>query len=201
MDNEKKKRLVELRDNLKSYGYMDVVEELENIFPDLKESDDEKIRKEIINYILYKADGVSEEQEHSWIAYLEKQKEQKPAEWSEEDEIYLQDALWCVKQASKVARGENDMGACWSAERWLKSLRPQPHTVSIKDATKFGNLEYERGVKDGIQSEKSRQWKPSEEQMDALEHFIRSWGESGTMSPQNPILCAAESLYTDLQKL
>lgn len=47
-------------------------------------------------------------------------------EWSEEDEIYLQDALWCIKQASKVARGENDMGACWSAERWLKSLRPQP---------------------------------------------------------------------------
>jgi hypothetical protein len=47
--------------------------------------------------------------------------EQKPAEWSEEDEVYLQDALWCVKQAAKVA---SDMGACWSAERWLKSLRP-----------------------------------------------------------------------------
>lgn len=52
------------------------------------------------------------------------QKEQKPVECSKEDEVYLQDALWCVKQASKVARGENDMGACWSAERWLKSLRP-----------------------------------------------------------------------------
>ena len=39
------------------------------------ENEDERIRKEIINYILYKADGVSEEQEHSWIAYLEKQKE------------------------------------------------------------------------------------------------------------------------------
>lgn len=44
-------------------------------------------------------------------------------------------------------------------------------------------------------------WKPSEEQMDALEHFIRSWGESGTMSPQNTILCAANSLLTDLKKL
>lgn len=48
----------------------------------------------------------------------------KPVEWLEEDEIYLQDALWCVEQATKVARDENDMGACWSAERWLKSLRP-----------------------------------------------------------------------------
>ena len=47
---------------------------------------------------------------------------QQKIEWSEEDEIYLQDVLWCMKQASKVARGENDMGACWSAERWLKSL-------------------------------------------------------------------------------
>lgn len=45
-------------------------------------------------------------------------------EWSEEDEVYLQDALWCVKQAAKVAKDENDMGACWSAENWLKSLRP-----------------------------------------------------------------------------
>lgn len=44
-------------------------------------------------------------------------------------------------------------------------------------------------------------WKPSKEQIEALEHFIRSWGESGTMSPQNPILCAAKSLYYDLQKL
>ena len=48
---------------------------LEKIFPGLKESDDEKIRKEIIHYILYKANGVSEEQEHAWISYLEKRKE------------------------------------------------------------------------------------------------------------------------------
>ena len=44
-------------------------------------------------------------------------------------------------------------------------------------------------------------WKPSEEQISALEYFIRAWGESGSMSPQNPVLCAAKSLLTDLQKL
>ena len=53
-----------------------------------------------------------------------KQEWSKAKEWSEADEVYLEDALWCVKQATKVAKGENDMGACWSAERWLKSLRP-----------------------------------------------------------------------------
>lgn len=47
--------------------------------------------------------------------------EPKP-EWNEEDKVYLQDALWCIKQAAKFARDENDMGTCWSAERWLKSL-------------------------------------------------------------------------------
>lgn len=44
-------------------------------------------------------------------------------------------------------------------------------------------------------------WKPSEEQISALEHFIRSWGESGTMSPLNPTLCAAKTLLDDLKKL
>lgn len=97
---------------------------------------------------------------------------QKPSEWSEEDDqligfIFdlLNDLVW---------RKDWVMSKEECLER-LKSLRPQPHTVSIKDATKFGNLEYERGVKDGIQSEKSHQWKPSEEQMDILDkvyHYL-----------------------------
>lgn len=122
---------------------------VKHIFPQLAESEDEKIKKEIRTLYkeidscigellkartnkdtgaegkaLFKMEGlmVRTLQDLSCIEdYLEKQKEKKPA-WSEEDEIYLQDALWCVKQASKVAKGENDMGACWSAERWLKSL-------------------------------------------------------------------------------
>ena len=67
---------------------------------------------------------------------------QKPAEWSEEDEVYLQDALWCVKQAEKSCKDEEDKGACWSAERWLKSLRPSwkpgeinPEEIRLLDTT------------------------------------------------------------------
>jgi len=56
--------------------------------------------------------------------YLLGKKAQQPAEWSEEDETYLQDALLCIEQAEKVAKDKGDMGACWSARRWLKSLRP-----------------------------------------------------------------------------
>ena len=82
-------------------------------------------------------------QAEEYVKRLKSLRPQQKQWWSEEDEVYLQDALWCVKQASKVARGENDMGACWSAERWLKSLRPQFH------------------------------WKPSEEQMNWLESAVR----------------------------
>ena len=52
---------------------------------------------------------------------------QKPAEWSEEDEIALGDALWAIRQATTIAKDENDMGNLWYAEKWLKSLKPQPH--------------------------------------------------------------------------
>ena len=43
--------------------------------------------------------------------------------WSEEDEKGLGDALWCCKQAVSIAKDENDMGNCWYAENWLKSLK------------------------------------------------------------------------------
>lgn len=51
-----------------------VSEYIDTIIPELHESEDERIRKEIIHYILYKANGVSEEQEHMWVTYLKKQK-------------------------------------------------------------------------------------------------------------------------------
>ena len=70
-----------------------------------------------------------------------------------------------------------------------------PNTVSIKDSIKFGNLEYERGVKDGIQHANSHQWKPSEEQITTLKKvvFNRPIG-----SEELDIL---ESLYDDLNAL
>lgn len=62
----------------------------EHLFPQLAESEDERIRRDIIHYILYKADGVSEEQEHSWIAYLEKQKEPLTPEEKMNHPLYLE---------------------------------------------------------------------------------------------------------------
>ena len=98
--------------------------------------------------------------------------EQKP-EWGEEDEIYLQDALWCVKQASKIARGENDMGACWSAERWLNSLKNRGNSPK---------------------SNTNSPWKPSAEQM-------RQLGYVAEQNKHNMLGKELMTLYNDLEKL
>lgn len=83
MDNEQKKRLIALRDNMKSYGYMDGVEELESIFPEIVESEDERIRTWCIAHFKecfrVSKDNLEFRQylNNNVIPWLEKQKEQK----------------------------------------------------------------------------------------------------------------------------
>ena len=61
-----------------------VLKIIEPIFPELAESEDERIRKEIIEQInLLKSATLSDlkdKQFNSWLAWLEKQGEQKPAD-------------------------------------------------------------------------------------------------------------------------
>ena len=89
-------------------------------------------------------------------------------EWSEEDETCLEYALWCViKTRHFVAKDACDLEACRCAERWLKSLRPQPH------------------------------WKPSREQMGMLLAVINDPNNAGAESCHLML----QSLYADLEKL
>jgi len=169
-------------------------EDAEHYFPEL--SEDERIRLficDLITRIFWGRDwNISKK---DCLAYLEKQKEQKPAEnggkellyvsnksynigyrdgkreaeskqgWSEEDEVYLQDALWCVEKAEKSCKDEEDKGACWSAQRWLKSLRPS--------------------------------WKPSEEQMYSLGSVVKGAGGA----TEGSIAHHLKELYEQLKKL
>ena len=51
-----------------------------DLFPELTESEDERIRKAIIHYILYETKGtISEATEHTWVKWLEKQKDASKA--------------------------------------------------------------------------------------------------------------------------
>lgn len=124
-------------------------------------------------------------------------------EWSEEDEKIakeIEEELWYPGDFPDYpSKEESELyDDCQRRLDWfknkLKSLRPQLHTVSIKNANKFAELEYERGVKDGIESEKSRHWKPSEEQMEALNYAIAEWDGGKRLE-------GLYALRTDLKKL
>lgn len=237
---------------------------LAGIFPELAESEDERITRAINNMLpfipdeAYANNGVTKEGVLNW---LERQKEQKPAEWlvelgfeqngydpvqvlktikekhpmawekvlhqewSEEDEAYLADALWCVEQAEKSCKDEDDKGACWSARRWLKALKnrgnfPKSNTNSPSERSEEDELKlrlcvealdvgqtkrhiYEHGITpDGLKVwlkslRPQPHWKPSEEQMAGLLAVINSPANAGSETCQ----LALRSLYENLKKL
>lgn len=136
-----------------------------------KESEDEKIRKAIIR--LLQDGGYMEPQDkEKAFAWLEKQKEQKPAEWSEEDNEKIKRLRSIVNDCAfrndaLDVNGDYCEGDYEELDNWLTSLRPRPH------------------------------WKPSEEQMKILRKYVMGEWRDLTIE-QDRILT---SLYTDLQKL
>ena len=153
----------------------ELVEVLRQQFPELKESEDEKIRKELYEFI--KVNSPTEDA-NRFIAWLEKQKEQKPAElpksedygidglyaavdilqktlgevegyqsddgilehkcaisavkelyeqkpaeWSEEDNIGWDEAFACVTRVEKAAKNEEELQNAVTAEKWLKEIK------------------------------------------------------------------------------
>lgn len=100
---------------------------LEEIFPELSESEDEKVRKELIDAIqgLWVNDALpmplSLKRKDEWLAWLEKQGEKKPA-WSEEDEQHIDSLLkrldgLCRNEFERTRFAINEDGD------WLKSLK------------------------------------------------------------------------------
>lgn len=78
-------RMTGLLDEANKKGHIIVrVEDLENAFPELKESEDEKIRKELLDYCKNRAEKYPNDPKYknigAWISWLEKQGEQKHAD-------------------------------------------------------------------------------------------------------------------------
>ena len=77
---------------------------LNNLFPELAESEDERIRKGLLSYFKKSKIGSFNGMDaKSVIAYLEKQGEQKPAEWKPSDEQMSALKEQCVYKKSTVA--------------------------------------------------------------------------------------------------
>ena len=144
---------------------------LERIFPGLRESEGEKIRKELIEHIKDQQsffisapdcrDKYEEEENNkynSWLAWLEKQGGKETTEWSEEDERLLNNMVIVIQDYYNKEDAQ-------SLISWLKSLRSQTS------------------------------WKPSDEQMQCLLSEVEAWTKG---CPKQKVL---ESLYNDLKKL
>lgn len=128
---------------------------IDEVFPELKMSEDERIRNGIIHFILYEAGNIlDEETEHAFITWLEKQKEPltpeekmnhplylegfdmgrqvgevvaHPAEWSEEDKETIEKTICILETNFKPNEGFTglDINRSQLVDR-LNSLRPQP---------------------------------------------------------------------------
>lgn len=73
---------------------------LQGIFPELAESKDEKVRKEILELVRQSSEILEKKNQERMIAWLEKQGEQKP-DWSEKDEKIRQTIINEFKQCSE----------------------------------------------------------------------------------------------------
>jgi hypothetical protein len=148
------KKLRSLHDNYDTVSTLiDVKEELENIFPELAESEDEYILKGLIS--MCKTLGKTK-----WIAWLEKQGEQKPAAWSEEDLNMYDFAIRAIGLCKQYAINNQING--------YSKLPDIPQKYEEL-------LSWLKSLKDRIQP----QWKPDSSMLICLEYAIKYINKDG----------------------
>ena len=128
---EKLKLAQELYDKVKYLSSTEALatcQFLEKVFPELRETEDEMIRKELLDYLkrfIPHIDYDLVKKSKVWIDWLEKQGEQKSKQyWSQEDELMIQAAIHWIQefQKSDRCRDENDMQNSVTCQNWLKSI-------------------------------------------------------------------------------
>ena len=164
---------------------------LEYIFPELKESEDERISKELISLVKEGGCIPSKKDREFAIAYLERKKEQKPAEKSEwydsMDELIADALIEMVEQSELIDRDKNNR------IYWIKKHRKsaewseedEKHFMSIINDIKQDVIPDEEDMnwfKTRFKSIRPQpHWKPTEEQIRklniAINCFEGDWGE------------------------
>lgn len=213
------------------------ISDLQDLFPELKEEqEDEKIRKEIIDYI---KTGTYHK---SWIAWLEKQKdcvhikkdwfEHLKQSWYKEgfidgkysggtskerainDATILKELIGFLENETPKLQHDITQYANWlkiqfapnekqgeQKPAWtpMDEQRVENLLAIIEGHGYPGEVAWLNSLKDRVHPKS--QWKPSEEQMDALEQFISEYKDIDDNFRAYPISHNIESLYNDLKKL
>lgn len=125
---EKAKRYDEAIERAKYYQKENGSAVISAIFPELKESKDERIRKELIDAVqsLWDNDALpvplTTKKRDEWLAWLEKQKEQEPSPtWSEEDEKLYK--LSVENLTELMHRFGEEYGKVGDCIEWLESIK------------------------------------------------------------------------------
>ena len=189
--------------------------------------EDEKMFRDIAARLHshFDVDKIEYDKSYHWLKSLKDRVQPQPKqEWSEEDKERIEqicDDLKCGLEnfhSGKNVKGLHFEEIIKSNINWLKSLRPQPKQEwSEEDETKrnaliglveeiknqpLRRLEDWDGYISWLKSLKPQNhWKPSDEQIKAFEHFVRSVGESGYASPYDNNANLLYSLLEQLKKL
>ena len=165
------------------------VDALKEALPELAESEDEKTRKEIKDFILYKAGHLMDEAtEHRFVAYLEKQKEskvvkfdhdieQKPVEWSEDEKMVKAIEHILYENYSDAAIIEGVEIA--EIVTWLENQKEQKtdgkamlhvaeksYQIGLRDGRMDQNAEpFSCGHENGLSEKPNNQWSEEDERM------------------------------------
>ena len=126
---------------------------VEHIFPELKESEEEKVRKEIVSYLKTRK-GYTEAIKDPWIAWLEKQGEQKPAHEIEPTPIFRIGDILKRKGKDYTFRVDRIQGGYYHCDRNNGAFFP------IEEQGNWGLIEQEPA------------W--SEEDSDMLDDIVKS---------------------------
>ena len=165
------------------------VQTLEEIFPELRESEDERIRKAIIKFIDgdYTQRWITDETKASWIDWLEKQSEQKPIEWTMDNVEELTEFENAMMHIGGSFFGEhqgldpNDTFVVKEQARILLEMAPKQEwsakdenflnaTIAyLRDAYSKDKIDFKDTAKNCVNWLKSLRpqntWKPSDEQI------------------------------------
>jgi len=145
---------------------------IEEIFPELIEPEDEEVRKEIMQLIQCMHDA--DPRKERWLAWLEKQ---NPI-MAKSPQLGKQKPAWSEKD-EEMFMSLYSPNFTKEQRDWLKSLKDRI----------------------GCELNCTTMWKPSDEQMEALEQFISEYKDIDDNFRAYPISHNIESLYNDLKKL
>ena len=112
----------------------------EDIFPELKDSENERIRKELISYVKDliachdKPDAKRDEKYESWLDWLDKQAQPK---WDDEDESNYQNIFTHLIMEGNSATLDANRKKWRKLSTWFKSRIPVQNEIDLDRAWEF----------------------------------------------------------------